>query len=257
MGLTRIKTGLAERLLYPVIPAAVTAEHDGVIGGMLAAWWMQTSFNPLMVAVAIAPERYTYKLVSKAGVYALNLLPYDAVEATPFLGDISARFMRDKLKRSGLTIRKGEVFGAPLIEEAYAALELRLHSRIPAGDHDIFLGTVEAAYASHPIEEEGMWRLEGFKPLMYLGRTRRPGPVRRVYVAPTGWERSELEYATGMKSLVEARLSLSRRVKEIVETSNDRREAVERVRSLLESLGLDSEDASLLVEDALRSLKQG
>ncbi len=256
MGLSRVDTGLAERLLYPVIPAAVTAEYDGVTGGMLAAWWMQTSFNPLMVAVAIAPERYTYKLVSKAGVYALNLLPYDALEAAPFLGDISARFMRDKLERSGLTIRRGEVLGAPLIEAAYAALELRLHSRIPAGDHDIFLGIVEAAYAGHPVEE-GMWRLEGFKPLMYLGRTRRPGPVRRVYITPAGWERSELEYAAGMKSLVEARLNLSRRIKEIVETSNDRREAVERVRSLLEELGLDPEDASLLVEDALRSLQHG
>ncbi len=253
MQLRRVDTSLAERLLYPAIPVAVTAEHDGVIGGMLAAWWMQTSFNPLMVAVAIAPERYTYKLVSKARIYALNLFPYDTVKAAPFLGDISARFMRDKLEKSGLTVRRGEALGAPIIDEAYAALELRLHSILPAGDHDLFLGVVEAAYARYPLEEN-MWRLDGFKPLMYLGRTRRPGPVRRIYVTPTGWERTELDYAAGMRSLVEARLGLARKVREIVESTESREEAVEKVRGLLESLGLEPEDAELLVDDTIRAL---
>jgi len=65
-----------ERLLYPVVPVLVTAEHGGRVGGMLAAWWMQASFNPPLLAVAIAPERYTYKLVRESGVFAFNLLDF-------------------------------------------------------------------------------------------------------------------------------------------------------------------------------------
>ncbi|MET1127765.1 MAG: flavin reductase family protein [Thermoproteota archaeon] len=252
----RVSLESAERLFYPVIPALVMAEHRGRVGGMLAAWWTQLSFKPLLVGVAIAPERYTYKLIRGSGVFGLNLLDFSKVEITPYLGDVSARFMPDKLERAGLSIVKGEVLGAPIVAEAAAAVEAKLAKVVELGDHDLFVGEVVAAYA---IEDfQGMWRLKDYKPLMYLGRTRRPGPVRRVYLAARGWDRVELEYAGGeLRRFAELRREVLNRAIEIVKSSPTADEAKLKLRELIRSYGLEEDDVDFYLEEALRTLKHG
>ncbi|BAA81597.1 putative flavoredoxin [Aeropyrum pernix K1] len=251
----RIGLEALERVLYPVIPVVVTAEHQGRVGGMLAAWWMQASFTPPILAVAIAPERYTYKLVRESGVFAFNLLDFKLVDKAPFLGDVSERLLPGKIREAGLNIVRGEVLGAPLIAEASAAVELELVDVVEAGDHDVFLGEAKAVYTVDDFRG-GMWSLETYRPLMYLGRTRRPGPVYRVYLTPRGWERREIEFAGGkLKPLAEKRVRLISRVEEAVKASSSREEAVDAVRRILSEEGLDPSDAEYLVEDALRRAK--
>ena len=253
-SLRRVDLGVLERLLYPVVPVLVTAEHGGRVGGMLAAWWMQASFKPPILAVAIAPERYTYKLVRESGVFAFNLLGFEHVGTTPFLGDVSGRFLPDKLERAGLRVVRGEALGAPIVADAAAAVELRLVRVVEAGDHDVFLGEAVAAYASEDFQG-GMWRLEEYRPLMYLGRTRRPGPVRRVYLTPKGWERAELDYAGGgLAPLARRRLELIERIMDVVERRGPGPGAVEEARRILAEEGLDPDDAVYLVEEAARRL---
>ncbi len=255
-SLRRVDLGVLERLLYPVVPVLVTAEHGGRVGGMLAAWWMQASFNPPILAVAIAPERYTYKLVRESGVFAFNLLDFRHVEKAPYLGDVSERFLPGKLEKAGFHVIQGEALGAPIIAEAAAAVELRLVKVVEAGDHDIFLGEAVAAYAVDDFSG-GMWRLKSYRPLMYLGRTRRPGPVYRVYLTPKSWERRELEYAGGeLKPLAQKRIELMERIVEIVKKRGKTPEAIEEARNLLESEGLDPGDAVYLVEEASRRLSR-
>ena len=250
----RVNLSLLERLLYPVVPVLVTAEYRGRVGGMLAAWWMQASFNPPILAVAIAPERYTYKLVVKSGVFAFNLLDFRHVDKTPYLGDVSERFLPGKLEKAGFHIVRGEVLGAPIVAEASAAVELRLVKRVEAGDHDIFLGEAVAAYAVEDFRD-GMWRLEAYRPLMYLGRTRRPGPVYRVYITASAWERREIEYAGGdLKPLARRRFELVERVVEVVRRKGKTPEALREVEDMLRSEGLEPEDAVYLVEEAYRRL---
>lgn len=255
-SLRRVDLGDLERLLYPVVPVLVTAEYGGRVGGMLAAWWMQASFNPPMLVVAIAPERYTYKLVRESGVFAFNLLDFSHVERTPYLGDVSERFLPGKLERAGFHVVRGEALGAPIVAEASAAVELRLVKVVEAGDHDVFIGEAVAAYAVDDFSG-GMWRLESYRPLMYLGRTRRPGPVYRVYLTPKGWEVRRLEYAAGdLKPLAERRIRLMDRVVGVVRSKGETPEAVEEVRRILESEGLDPGDAEYLVEEAVRRLSR-
>lgn len=255
-SMRRVDLGAIERLLYPVIPVLVTAEYKGRVGGMLAAWWMQASFNPPILAVAIAPERYTYKLVKESGVFAFNLLDFSYVERAPYLGDVSERFLPGKLEKAGFHIVRGEVLGAPIVAEASAAVDLKLLKIVEAGDHDIFLGEAVAAYAIEDFAG-GMWRLESYRPLMYLGRTRRPGPVYRVYLTPQAWERRELEYAGGdLKPLAQKRMELMEKIVEIVKRKGKTPEALEEARNLLRSEGLEPEDAVYLVEEASRRLSR-
>ncbi len=252
MALRRVELGVAERLLYPVVPAVITAEHRGRLGAMVAAWWMQVSFTPFMVAVAIAPERYTYKLVRGSGVFGLNLLGAEHLEKLSLLGDVSARFMRDKVERSGLRVVRGEALGAPLIAEAAAALEARVWRVYEAGDHDIFVGEVAAAYASEDFAD-GMWRLERYRPIMYLGRTRRPGPVRRVYVVPEAFRRVEVDYAPGdLRRYAEARRRLLDDLYRAAEEARDEAELRRRVEEIVSRHGLEPDDVEPLLEEARR-----
>lgn len=147
---------------------------------------------------------------------------------TPYLGDVSERFFRDKLRRAGLRITRGRVLGAPLLADCMAAVEARLMKTVDVGDHELFVGRIEAAYAD--VEEfDNMWKLEKYRPLMYLERTKRPGPVHRVYVTPKGFEKIVLEYAPGeLKEATEKRIKVMEEVKRAVRESAGREEALEK-----------------------------
>jgi len=248
--LRRVELVDAERLLYPVVPVVVTSESQGRVGGMLAAWWTQLSFKPFLVGVAIAPERFTYRLIVESKAFALNLLDFSYVERTPFLGDVSERFYKNKISKAGFTIVKGEVLGAPIIAEASAALEVSLVKIVETGDHDLFVGEVKAAYA---IEDfTGMWTLKSYKPLMYLGRTRRPEPVKRVYVTCRDFEIKPIDYAPGhLEEYSKLRLKVLEEIEKAVRDCRDN-DRLRVISDILEKLGLDVGDAPYYLEELKR-----
>lgn len=254
-GFKRLEVGDAERLLYPVVPLLVTSEFNGRVSGMLAAWWTQLSFKPLLIGVAIAPERFTYKLIRKSRVFALNLLDFRYVDRTPFVGDVSGRFYPGKLRIAGFTLTKGDVLGAPIVVEASAALELALVNVVETGDHDLFIGEVRAAYAR--VEFKGLWDLKLYKPLMYLGRTRRPGVVKRVYVTCRDFDTKELEYAPGsLREYSNLRFKVLEEVERAVKQLSCRGvdEKLQVIAKILESYNLDPGDAEFYLEEVRRKL---
>jgi flavin reductase (DIM6/NTAB) family NADH-FMN oxidoreductase RutF len=255
LTLRRIDLGEAERLFYPVIPVVVTAKHGGRVGGMVAAWWTQVSFKPLLVAVAIAPERYTYKLVKLSGVFALNILDARHLDKFPLIGDVSERFLRGKLEKTGLRIIEGDALRAPIIADAVAAVEARVWRFYEAGDHDIVVGEVVAAYASEDFSA-GMWRLEGYRPVMYLGRTRRPGPVRRVYLVVKEFDRKVVDYAPGdLARYAEARRKLLDELYKAASESSSVEELKAKVAEVVRRYGLEEDDTEFLLEEARRRMK--
>jgi len=246
-GFEPVPRNLWERLLYPVVPAVVSAESGGRVCAMLAAWWTQLSFQPFLVGVAVAPERFTYRLIVESGVFGLSFLPFSFVDRTPFLGDVSCRFMPDKLERGGFRVTRGGELGAPLIEGAAAALEARLVKVVETGDHDLVVWAVASAYAVGGFT--GIWDLGRYKPLMYLGRTRRPGPVRRVYATIGEAVVREVPYAPG--ELAGAAERRRRVLEKAVEAA--RRGGLEAVVEALREEGLDPSDAKYYAREAERA----
>jgi len=137
-----------DRILYPAIPVAVTAEYNNRVGCMIAAWWTQISFNPFLIGVSIAPERYTYKLIKKSKRFGLNFIDFRYITKLPYLGDVSERFMKNKVLKSGFTIFRGKALNIPLLNESSASIEMELKDIFKCGDHDLFVGKVVKAYAS-------------------------------------------------------------------------------------------------------------
>ena len=104
-------------------------------------WHMMTSSNPHMVAISVAPPRFTHELISQAGEFVLAFPGEDQAEVTLDVGTRSGRSY-DKFIAHNLTTIEGDFCQTPLIAGCVANLECRVVGRLETGDHTIFAGEV-------------------------------------------------------------------------------------------------------------------
>jgi flavin reductase (DIM6/NTAB) family NADH-FMN oxidoreductase RutF len=160
----------AYRLLHPMHTVLVSCV--GKIGKpniITLAWAMPTSHNPPLVAVSIAPARYSHSLIEETEEFVVNIPTMDILKETLFCGRTSGKY-RDKFKETGLTPLPSRKVKPPIIKECVAHLECKLHSHFATGDHTIFVGEVIEAYAdkdAFTAEEE--YNLERAKMVFHLG----------------------------------------------------------------------------------------
>jgi flavin reductase (DIM6/NTAB) family NADH-FMN oxidoreductase RutF len=100
-----------------------------------AAWLMQVSFEPLLLALSVNPGHASFPLLVGGGGFAVSVLSRDQLELARHFGTRSGR-ETDKL--AGVSWRPGST-GAPILGGAVAYLECRLTKRIAAGDHEIVI----------------------------------------------------------------------------------------------------------------------
>ncbi|MBX6422980.1 flavin reductase family protein [Thermosulfurimonas sp. F29] len=145
-----------QRTISQYIPQGVfviTVRHGDKINGMTAAWVSQVSFRPRLLAVAIAPERYTYELLKESGVFCINVLGDDQVDLARHFGFKSGREV-DKF--AGVPYLNA-LKGSPVLKSAIAYFECTVVSTCEVGDHVLFVGEV-GDYAV---------QVEGAKPLLF------------------------------------------------------------------------------------------
>ena len=110
--------------------------HGGRRNAFTAAWLVQVSFDPLLVALSINPEHASHALLVEGGGFVVNVLSRDQLHLARHFGTRSAR-ETDKLAGIGWRPAPG---GAPILTDALAWLECRLEQRIAAGDHELAIG---------------------------------------------------------------------------------------------------------------------
>ena len=130
-----------ERIVWAV------AEHEGRRSICPLGWKMHTSASPPMMAISVAPPRFTHDLIAASGEFVLAWPGEDLAEATLFCGTRSGRDV-DKFKEMRLTPETGQYVKAPLIGECIGNLECRLVGQLTTGDHTIFAGEILAAWTS-------------------------------------------------------------------------------------------------------------
>lgn len=130
------------RLLYPLRTYLVASGRVGEEVDVMAADWVTVvSANPFMVAVAISPKRYTYRLVKRYGEFVIAVPGLELLEDVWTVGTKNGP---SKLSKTKLTLEKGKKVYAPIIKEALANLECRIVGEHPYGDHVLFVGEVVA-----------------------------------------------------------------------------------------------------------------
>ena len=103
-----------------------------------AAWVMQASFKPLLLALSINHKHYSYKLLEVGGVCTINVLAQNQYAIAEHFG----HSVKDKM--SGFQWQT-DITGAPILSEALAYFDCQVSHYTKAGDHTIVLCQVVSA----------------------------------------------------------------------------------------------------------------
>ncbi len=110
----------------------VIGVSDGVYqNAFTAAWVMQVSFDPLLLAFSINPEHYSYQLLHTGGICTVNVLGRDQTALAEHFGRSGL-----KNKMAGFEWRTGQS-GAPILLESLAYFDCEVSHYAEAGDHKI------------------------------------------------------------------------------------------------------------------------
>jgi flavin reductase (DIM6/NTAB) family NADH-FMN oxidoreductase RutF len=124
----------------------VTVEHEGQLYGMTVSSFSSLSLRPPLVLICIDTAVPTHDAIVGAGCFVVNILE----ERQEHLSRRFATSTNDKFK--GVAWHVGQL-GMPVLDQALAVIECRLHNTIVGGDHTIFIGEVIAAeiYEGAPL----------------------------------------------------------------------------------------------------------
>ncbi len=112
-----------------------TGEHQNAF---TAAWVMQVSFDPLLLAISINPKHYSYQLLLASGVCTVNVLGQDQYAIAEHFG----RPADDKM--AGFAWQQAKT-GAPVLAESLVFFDCQVSHFADAGDHKIVVCKVTDA----------------------------------------------------------------------------------------------------------------
>ncbi len=114
----------------------VGVAHGSECNAFTAAWVMQASFDPLLLALGINPRHASYPLLIASGAFTVNVLRQDQMT-------LAAHFAQSRCenKLGGIDWSQKRT-GAPVLAECLAYFECVVASRCAAGDHELVLGRV-------------------------------------------------------------------------------------------------------------------
>lgn len=237
----RIEVEKFYRLFYPQ-PAFVVVARDGdEVAAMVASWAMPLSFLPPYAGVLISPERYTYKVIKRSRRFTINMLDFKYSEQVSFIGNVSKRFLPDKLERCGLTFVKQDDYS--YVKEASAYVLCEREREVVVGDHDLFIGKVVGAFATDAFDD--IWNLNEHKPMLYLGSIPGKGySITRIFQTSSGFLKVE------EPKLEEFRVRFEKEAR-ILELAREGKP----VKEVAWAVGLPEEDVALILEEMRRQGK--
>ena len=163
-----------DRVFRPIYPSPAALISCVAVDGTPNIITLGETFNisigkPVVVGLAIAPERYSYELIRDSGEFVVNLPTADMAEVVDRCGSVSGRAVGDKFAHVGLTPVPGSVVAAPLVAECPVNIECRLIDIIPAGDHDLFRGEAVAEHVDEAcLDADGRMLVDKLDPLVYM-----------------------------------------------------------------------------------------
>jgi flavin reductase (DIM6/NTAB) family NADH-FMN oxidoreductase RutF len=98
-----------------------------------AAWVMQVSFEPPLIAFSINPHHYSYQILKSGNQCSVNVLAKQQLSIASHFGDPN---IRDKM--AGYNWQRS-ANGIPILTEALAYFDCSISHTTPAGDHEIFI----------------------------------------------------------------------------------------------------------------------
>ena len=117
------------------VTVVTTTDDDGGFHGVTANSFSSVSLDPPLVLWSQAVKSHSHPAFFKAERFAVNILAEDQIE-------LSNRFAKSSPEKfAGVEVDIG-LGGVPLLRGCGAWLQCRVMSRVPGGDHTIYIGEV-------------------------------------------------------------------------------------------------------------------
>ena len=148
---------------YPMPMTLVGAMVNNRPNFLAVAWVPRVNYKPPLMAVALGKTHFTSPGIHANNAFSLNIPGVDLMEKTDYCGIVSG----DKKDKSGLfTVFKGEVTGAPMIEECRLCMECRLVQTVDLAADELFIGEIVGAYADEGCLSAGKPDVKKLDPFM-------------------------------------------------------------------------------------------
>jgi flavin reductase (DIM6/NTAB) family NADH-FMN oxidoreductase RutF/DNA-binding IclR family transcriptional regulator len=119
------------------VTVVTTTDDEGQFHGVTANSFSSVSLDPPLVLWSQAVKTHSHPVFFKAERFAVNILAEDQIE----LSNRFAKSSHEKFAGVDVDIGSG---GVPLLRDCSARLQCRVVSRVPGGDHTIYVGEVLA-----------------------------------------------------------------------------------------------------------------
>ncbi len=159
---TSVPLDKSYRLMNHGPTVLVSAQHDGVVNVMAAAWACVLDFGQTpKVTVVLDKVTRTRELIEADGMFALQLPTKAMATLTVNVGTDSAKDVPDKLARYGVTTFTAPGSDVPLVEGCVGWLLCKLVPEMHNQQtYDLFIGDVIAAWADERVFRDGRWHFD-------------------------------------------------------------------------------------------------
>ncbi len=140
-------------LLSPVPPALVTCSDGERENLLTVAWTGIVNSDPPKTYISVRPSRYSYDIIKKSGVFAINLTTKELTRAADWCG-VRSGAKEDKFARCRLEKERASEIDCPILAASPLALECRVTDVIPLGSHDMFLADIVAVDVNEDLVDE-------------------------------------------------------------------------------------------------------
>ncbi len=136
------------------VTVVTVVEPDGLWYGLTVSSFTSVSLEPPLVSVCLSSDNRASQAIDATNRFAVSVLGEGQAEASNAFAT-SGRVPTADFEPIATVLTKD---GLPVLKDAVAWLQCRVHQRVEAGDHVVWIGEVEQATST------------GLPPLLYHAR---------------------------------------------------------------------------------------
>jgi len=145
----QVKFDQAIKTKYPEqVVIAIAKDKKGKANPVTLGWTMIASYQPPMMAIAVAKTHYSTKTIRHSKCFTIAFPSAQMADAALFFGSRSGRDT-DKFAEFDCRTLPAKKIDSVLLADAVANFECTLVSQTSVGDHIIFVGRIVASHINN------------------------------------------------------------------------------------------------------------
>lgn len=161
--MNKINLPQAAQLTSPnPVTVICTSKPDGSTNLATVSWWTYLSFNPNMIAYAMAKTSFSGEMVRNTQKVILTIPGAEIADAVMGCGSTTGR-NTDKVKKFNIELTEVEGSNIKIPVHSRAAIQCTLKEFHEVGDHYLYICNVEQVYGNE--EEQALFAWNGYSQL--------------------------------------------------------------------------------------------